>query len=328
MPPGTSHELHHWPQRKWQECHPYSAHISVRGESCCNESWEFHEKLYQRRRRVGFVHTVNTHLSNVISTARITVRLKNGGDGFKQDKYGDAIIIERVFSRDGASQYKLKAQSGKIVSTKKDELDDICDFYGLQVDNPMTILTQDAAREFLSTATNAQKYSFFSRGVQLEQLDADYALIQQSIKNIEAVHVSKTEAVESLKGKLEEARKKVEQFDSHDSLRDSMTTLQYQMAWVQVVEAEQEVEQAQTQVDNVRSNIAKAEEKRNEASEKYEAANREYETTQRRLKEAQEKQKPFEDCLNELKESFEGNRSQLMDMQVCLFTQHVVKALI
>lgn len=264
-------------------------------------------------------------LSDWTSEARITVKLKNEGDGFKTDKYGKVIIIERKFDRDGSSNYTLKSENNKIISRKKDELDDICDYYGLQVDNPMTILTQDAAREFLSTATNAQKYQFFSRGVQLEQLDQDYSLIHQSIKSIEAVLLTKTDAVESLERKLENCRKKVEQFDSHDTLRDTMQTLQYQMAWVQVVEAEEEVARQQAHVDNIREKIAQAEKMKDEASEKYDIANREWEAEKERLQEETAKKDPYDDALKELKIKFDEGKQALMGFQVsCLPSPHTL----
>lgn len=245
------------------------------------------------------------------------MKLKNGGDGFKQDKYGDVIIIERKFAKDGSSGYKLKSRDGKLISTKKDELDDICDFYGLQVDNPMTILTQDAAREFLSGSSNAQKYSFFAKGVQLEQLDADYQLIGTSLKSMEAALVIKGEAVASLERKLKEAKKKVEMFDSHDTLRDQIRLLQNQMAWVQVAEAEQALAKAQEGVDRVLSNIEKAEEKKEEMSQKFEAADRELEAIKERLKVQQEKKRPIEEQNAVLKDDFDTNKATLMTMQVC-----------
>ncbi len=47
---------------------------------------------------------------------------------------------------------------GRTVSTKKEDLVQICDALQIQVDNPLTILTQDTARQFLSNSTPQDKY--------------------------------------------------------------------------------------------------------------------------------------------------------------------------
>ena len=55
------------------------------------------------------------------------------------DIYGGSITVERRISKDGAAGYKIKAASGKTISTKREELTLICDHMSIQVDNPLTI---------------------------------------------------------------------------------------------------------------------------------------------------------------------------------------------
>lgn len=82
-----------------------------------------------------------------------------GPDAYKPDVYGEHIIIERRISKDGASGYKIKSSStGKTISTKREELAAICDHMSIQVDNPLTILSQDSARQFLNSSTPEDKY--------------------------------------------------------------------------------------------------------------------------------------------------------------------------
>jgi len=232
--------------------------------------------------------------------------------------YGDIIVIERLFSRDGGSSYKLKSKDNKTVSNKKEELEHITDFYGLQVDNPMTILTQDQARQFLSNSSNADKYKFFNRGVQLEQLDQDYSLINNAIKNTEAMLETKKEAVVILKGKAAEVEHKVKQFESHDGLRAKLAELQLQMAWVQVRDAEIDVQKQDEIVRGVREKIATVEERRDKAAADYEAANREFEIAQERIKEEEGKLEPFKEEKNELREKFDENKTTLLALQVII----------
>lgn len=166
------------------------------------------------------------------------MKLKNGGDGYRTDVYGDLIIIERTFSREGSSTYKIKSKAGRIISTKKEELDEICDYMGLQVDNPMNILTQDAARQFLNSSSDAEKYKFFIKGVQLEQLDQDYQLLIASIENTEVTLETKQGELEDLKKATDEAKERYERCKGQQELRDKIKNLQHQMAWAQVQDQE------------------------------------------------------------------------------------------
>ena len=81
----------------------------------------------------------------VLSVAEVTVQLKNQGEeAYKPKEYGKSIVITRRFTKDGSSSYKIKSRDGKLISTKREELQAICDHMNIQVDNPMNILTQGA----------------------------------------------------------------------------------------------------------------------------------------------------------------------------------------
>lgn len=154
------------------------------------------------------------------------------------DDYGKSIIVERHFSKSGASGFKIKSENGRIVSTKKTELDAITDYFSLQIDNPMNVLSQDMARQFLSTSSPAEKYKFFVKGVQLEQLDQDYRLIEESVDQIEEKLRGKVQDLGFLTNRKDAARKKLELSDQHDSLRERKRIISHQMAWAQVEEME------------------------------------------------------------------------------------------
>lgn len=81
--------------------------------------------------------TIEVHLSN------------NGFDSYEKEKFGDKIIIIRQISASGASSYKLKNTCGDIISTKRADLQKLVFYMNIQVDNPVCVLTQDAARSFL-----------------------------------------------------------------------------------------------------------------------------------------------------------------------------------
>ncbi|KAF7118316.1 hypothetical protein CNMCM5793_007828 [Aspergillus hiratsukae] len=171
--------------------------------------------------------------------ATIVVRLKNQGDGaYMPDDYGKSIIIERHFSKNGTSGFKVKAENGRIISTKKAELDSIIDYFTLQFDNPMNVLSQDMARQFLSTSSPADKYRFFVKGVQLEQLDQDYRLIEESADQIEEKLRNREQDIRILKDLKDTADRRLEKSDQQESLRSRIRNVRNQVAWAQVEEQE------------------------------------------------------------------------------------------
>lgn len=244
-------------------------------------------------------------------TARITVKLTNGGEGYRPDVYGDVITIERTFDINGTSSYKLKSKAGKTISTKKDELEAITDTFSLQVDNPMTILTQDAARAFLSNSSNEAKYKFFSKGVQLDQLDQDYNLVHTAIKNAEVILETKKEALEALEKRKNEAQQMLQRFNAQDSLRARFRELQFQMAWVQVRDANLNVEKQEETIKGAKEKIAKTKEAIERAEQSYETANRLWEEAKLKVDKAQVDEEPLTDEKKELEDKFQQNRAEL-----------------
>ncbi|KAK6608222.1 Structural maintenance of chromosomes protein 6 [Botrytis cinerea] len=172
----------------------------------------------------------------------LLVRLKNQGpDAYRPELYGESIIIERHFSGSG-STYKLKNTAGGIVSSKKGDMDDIVEYFQLQVDNPMNVLTQDEAKTFITSSTPAQKFDFFRKGVQLEQLDNDYKLVSESCDQIEVLLDESMGDLEALEKQAEDAEAKKKIYDQHQDMRVEKRVLRNQLTWFQVEEQEKELE--------------------------------------------------------------------------------------
>lgn len=155
------------------------------------------------------------------------------------NEYGKSIIVERHFSKHGTSGFKLKSTSSRTISTKKADLDAITDYFSLQIDNPMNVLSQDMARQFLSTSSPNEKYKFFIKGVQLEQLDRDYNATEETIDHIEHKLSGRKEDLKVLGSRRERAKARLAMSDKHESLRERARNLRNQMAWAQVAEQEQ-----------------------------------------------------------------------------------------
>ncbi|KAL4948007.1 hypothetical protein BDW69DRAFT_177269 [Aspergillus filifer] len=193
-------------------------------------------------------------------SATIVVRIKNHGDGaYLPDDYGQSILVERHFNKSGASSFKIKAENGRIMSTKKAELDAIIDHFQLQFDNPMNVLSQDMARQFLSSSSPAEKYKFFVKGVQLEQLDQDYRLMEESGDQIEEKLQAKAQDIYILEDRMKAALKRLDISNQQSSLRDRIKNIQGQMAWAQVEEQERIKDSLEAEIFTMDSQKAEAE---------------------------------------------------------------------
>jgi len=180
--------------------------------------------------------------------AVLSVKIKNqGADAYKHDIYGDSILVERHFSKTGSSGFKVKTETGQIISSKRQEIEDIVEYFALQVDNPLNVLSQDNARQFLNASTKAQKYKFFIEGVQLQQLDNDYRLIKENLDHMIAKVPDQEERVKLAENALDAAKRKKEAIEGNRQIREKHKTLRNQLAWCQVNEQERELEK-RTQV--------------------------------------------------------------------------------
>lgn len=91
--------------------------------------------------------------------AVITVTLANEGDNaYRPDVYLKNIIVERSITKSSAPYSFRATKDGKIVANKKEELSRILDHFGIHVDSPLTILTQDRARSFLQSSDPSSLY--------------------------------------------------------------------------------------------------------------------------------------------------------------------------
>ncbi|EGC31844.1 hypothetical protein DICPUDRAFT_39291 [Dictyostelium purpureum] len=116
----------------------------------------------------------------------IKVVLRNRGpEAYQPEKYGNSIVIERRINRNGGSGYKIKDHTGKVtISEKFTELSLILEQFNIQIDNPMSILTQDTSRQFLNSATASEKYKLFLTATQLDKMTKDYTATKENIDRI------------------------------------------------------------------------------------------------------------------------------------------------
>ncbi|KAL8681292.1 MAG: hypothetical protein Q9186_002603 [Xanthomendoza sp. 1 TL-2023] len=249
-------------------------------------------------------------------SAVLSVKIKNKGDSaYQSEVYGDSIVVERHFTRSGTSNFKVKSVSGRLISTRKADLEEICDYFALQIDNPMNVLTQDMARQFLSNSTPQDKYKFFMKGTQLEHLDGDYLQIEQSIDRIDQDLAKSLADVGSYEEEARKAKHTLTLSDKHDSLREKISIIGWQMAWAQVEEVEQSLAQANYELVEIAKHLVNAEQKTNQRAEVYEAEDLGLRDAHGALQELQDTIAPHNDKKVQAKEESEVAKNKAMGLQ-------------
>lgn len=245
--------------------------------------------------------------------ACLIVKVKNGGvDAYQPELYGSSIIVERHFSKSGSSGFRLKSSTGRTISTKKGDVDDMIEYYQLQVDNPMNVLTQDAAKSFIQSSTPKQKYQFFVEGVQLQQLDNDYRLLMDTCDQMSSKLDEGKENLVELEKRRDAAQARADMAGQHDAMRRASRMLGNQLAWAQVEEVEQKLRERENVLEAVREKIIEAQRNVEEKGEMYEAANNSLERAQAFVTEIEDELAPIRNEQTNAEEEYQKAKDVVM----------------
>ncbi|WFD31681.1 RNA helicase [Malassezia sp. CBS 17886] len=197
------------------------------------------------------------------SAAEVRIHIRNTGpDAYRADAYGSQIVIERRIGSDGSGAWKIRGASAKIVSTKREELNTICDHANIQVDNPINILSQDAARQFLGSSQAEDKYNFFLRGTQLSQLAQEYELIQTNVQRMKRAMARTEDLLPDLEREAREANAKWELVEQARAEQEKLNSLKDELVWSQVIAKEQELAAQAEKLERARAKEGALQQKR------------------------------------------------------------------
>nr|WJN25120.1 DNA repair protein [Moesziomyces parantarcticus] len=234
------------------------------------------------------------------STATITVTVRNqGSDAFRPEAYGDHIIIERRILAEGGGTWKMKAANGKLVATTKSELESFCDFANIQPDNPIHILTQDTARQFLGSSDPAEVYKFFLEGTQLSQLVREYNLIETHVSGMKSALALKSGALEQLEALAQQALQQWQKVRETRRYQDKIEALDREYVWVQVHDAHAQLEQAVLKTERIRTKLVACEKSLDECLDALKQC-------EERIVSLEGESNTFDDVFSPLQEEYEG----------------------
>ncbi|XP_039982043.1 structural maintenance of chromosomes protein 6 isoform X2 [Xiphias gladius] len=258
------------------------------------------------------------------SSADVSITLRNKGrDAYKPEVYGPAIIVDLRITREGLRTYKLRTKSGQLVSTKKEELMSILDNFNIQVNNPVSVLTQEMSKYFLHSKGEGDKYKFFMKATQLEQMREDFIYIKTTKHVTEDKVGQNSECLKDLKRKYLEKEDHYKSLASLDEMHTKLEELQRQMAWALVTEMEKELEPMKEKLRSDRHSTEKYDEKVDEWKNKVEEAEKKYKQIQERLEGITQQVQELQPKCAELKAEAQRRNSLLKTSEV---TVHRCKA--
>jgi structural maintenance of chromosomes protein 6 len=242
----------------------------------------------------------------------LTVKIKNKGlDSYRHDVYGDSIIVERNFSRSGSTGFKVKSVTGRIISNKRSEVEEIVEYYCLQVDNPLNVLSQDNARQFLNAASASMKYKFFIQGVQLEQLDKDYQLVKEFLDANEQKLPEQEERVQGAKRAFDSAEKLLKSIENNQELRRKKRHYTNQLAWAQVVEQERLLTERENKILQTDTRIAEQEHAVEERTQALEESDKRTRTAEEAFAVVERDEVTHQEAVDAARNAFEAVKKEL-----------------
>ncbi|XP_063955858.1 structural maintenance of chromosomes protein 6-like [Lytechinus pictus] len=245
------------------------------------------------------------------SVAEICIKLRNRGhDAYKPEVFGPSItVIRRIKSgKDGSSNYKILSAKDKLISTKKDELSHIMDHFNIQVDNPVSIMNQETSKNFLLKQSAKDKYKFFLKATQLEQVSNEYREIVVLKEGTEDDVNVQSAKLPDLEKEVLELEQKFKALTCLHDLTDKRKELINQSAWAQVAEMEKERDSKKNEVQHEESRepkfvekIQQQEEKVKKAEEKHAEIQSQVEILRQRLEELSPQHDTSKDNVQKLK---------------------------
>lgn len=183
------------------------------------------------------------------STARVLITFRNEGiDAYYPEKYGNKITIERKLVRTGAGTYSVLDSNNKTFSTKKATIDEILLKYNIRVDNPLSFLSQDRAREFLTLTSDVDKFDYFMQGVLVTDIVDNYRQTSAHVNEVhEKLNMAKTQH-STAKDMFNESARAYERFKQSDNLRQKLELINGKIFWYNVSKIEAGIKRQQDSI--------------------------------------------------------------------------------
>ncbi|CAI9094650.1 OLC1v1030427C1 [Oldenlandia corymbosa var. corymbosa] len=173
--------------------------------------------------------------------ASVQVEIKNQGeDAFKPEIYGDFIVLERQITP-SRTRTILKNSQGKKVGSTRGELDELVAHFGIDVENPCVVMSQDKSREFLHSGNNWDKFNFFYRATLLQRLGDLLNNVDRNLSAAAALVGEMERSLGPLLKEVEELEAKMKGMEEVEEISQEVQLLKKKLAWSWVYDVDRQL---------------------------------------------------------------------------------------
>ncbi|KAL8172905.1 UNVERIFIED_CONTAM: Structural maintenance of chromosomes protein 6 [Gekko kuhli] len=251
------------------------------------------------------------------TSADVSITMRNRGeDAFKPELYGDTITVNQHINLEGHRSYKLKSSTGALISSKKEELTAILDHFNIQVDNPVSVLTQEMSKQFLQSKNEGDKYKFFMKATQLEQMKEDYSYIMETKTRTRDQVEQGEEFLEELRKQYSEKGERYKNMANVSEMENRLKELRDQIAWAMVKETESEIKPIRDRIGVQEASTEKFVQKVEEWQVKVNEAELKHKCMQEKLDKIMEEAETLQPTCATLKTEVQKKRKAYNDTEV------------
>lgn len=174
------------------------------------------------------------------------------------DIYGKEItVVRHINGNSGASTYKIKSAAGRVVTTSRQDLTKLTLCLNIQVENPVLILNQDAARSFLKECDPKKLYTLFMKATQIEVIieKLHSCLKSASTSTSQLEHLNRS--INQYENEIFVIREKQQKLQSVQRLRREIVVFRNELDWLQVTKVEAKVAEEEATLKTIREQINK-----------------------------------------------------------------------
>lgn len=197
------------------------------------------------------------------STARIVVEIDNDGYGsYEKETYGKVIIVERKLTREGTNAYAIKSETGAVVSNKKKTLDDILQKFFIVVNNPLSFLSQDKAREFIASSTEQSRFTYFSEGTNIQSILQNYQEASRNILSLQKRSMAAKDYYTEACQRYAECERAYKKYKHSHTLRQQQQKINGKIYWFNVQIVERRIKKKVNEIESKQEELLEIDRKR------------------------------------------------------------------
>ena len=183
-----------------------------------------------------------TRLQNFVregaDKAEIRVTLQNtGSEAFKPEKFGRSIIFQRFLHQTGRNSFLLLDDKGEVQckdSLARSEGKRILHEFKINPGNPLIILQQEEAKEFLTHLTPTSLYTFFQMATLLKPCYEEYVAAERDLKAATTSAETKQRSLSEQKKVLEAKKAELREVQKSQERSLELRSLKIEYCWAQV----------------------------------------------------------------------------------------------